>query len=130
MKLIHGYSETEAALNSIQSALSVIKNRPTTEKGLHTVTAAELDQLNKTHQLAVEFMKRVKDISKERVHESIRLQEKIWETLDAQQKPYIYATSTYCKENLAQFDDYTASSIKRILREYFTPLGMKYEGWN
>jgi hypothetical protein len=130
MRLIQGYSEAEAAMTASSATLTVVKGRPPTDDGFHTITAAELEQMNLNVRAAVEFIKLVKKLGMDRIHDSMRIEQLIVQTLDAEPKAYAYATSTYSKDNLAQHDEFTQSTLKRVLREYFAKIGMTYEGWN
>jgi hypothetical protein len=152
MKLLHGYTDTEldSVVATTENMLTLIRGRALTElmpkdnitttvtaagqgktdEIYHAVTAAELEALNTNFRVAAEFIKAVKKINSDRLHESMQLGEKIVHALDLEAKPYVYATSVWSKSNLEQYDEFTRASIKRILREYFSKVDLAYEGWN
>lgn len=130
MKLVQGFSTIETALAKAEETLASVMDRPTTDDGFSVVTAAELETFNSSIRSSKELMKAVKDLSRDRVSDSLRQQELLVAILENQTNAYAYATSTYSSTALASLDEYTSASLKRILRDHFAKIGLSYEGWN
>ena len=58
------------------------------------------------------------------------LSEIITQQLDNHDFPYSYATVMWSAEALWQIEHVRREIIKNILRDYFAPKGLKFDGWN
>lgn len=58
------------------------------------------------------------------------LEEALIKQMDAMQSPYPWAVTIYSAARLSTLEWVNREITKRILRDYFEPKGMKYDGWN